>query len=98
MSAPAPAASSRESQVTLRYWASARAAAGSDTDVLDVDGPTTLAELLQRARSAHDRRFADVIGCCSVMLGDRPVTTEDATQVVVPPGATLEFLPPFAGG
>ena len=32
------------------------------------------------------------------MLGDRPVTTEDATQVVVPPGATLEFLPPFAGG
>ncbi len=98
MAVPAPAASPHESHVTLRYWASARAAAGSDADVLDVDGPTTLAALLQRARSGRDRRFADVIGCCSVMLGDRPVTTEDATEVVVPPGATVEFLPPFAGG
>ncbi len=86
--------------VTLRYWASAKAAAGTDTDALEVAGPVTLAELVSRAREAHSdsARFAEVISCCSLMVGDRPVTTEDQTSVVVQPGDTVEFLPPFAGG
>ncbi len=85
--------------VTLRYWASARAAAGTDSDALDVAGPVSLAELVSRARAAHDsRRFSDVLACCSVMVGDRPVTTDDPASVIVQPGATVEFLPPFAGG
>ena len=29
-----------------------------------------------------------------MLLGDRPVATEDPDDVLVPPGATLEFLPP----
>ena len=85
--------------VTLRYWASARAAAGTDSEALDVTGPVSLAELVARARTVHDsRRFSDVLGCCSVMVGDRPVTTDDPASVIVQPGATVEFLPPFAGG
>jgi molybdopterin converting factor small subunit len=32
------------------------------------------------------------------MVGDRPVTTGDPASVIVAPGATVEFLPPFAGG
>ena len=32
------------------------------------------------------------------MVGDRPVDTGDPASVVVQPGATVEFLPPFAGG
>ena len=86
--------------VTLRYWASAKAAAGTDSDALEVAGPVTLAELVSRAREAHadSSRFADVISCCSLMVGDRPVTTDDPASVVVQPGATVEFLPPFAGG
>lgn len=88
-----------EGRVTLRYWAAARAAAGTDSDDIVVAGPTALSELLRAARAAHEgRRFSDVLGCCSVMVGDRPVTTEDPDDVVVPPGATVEFLPPFAGG
>jgi molybdopterin synthase sulfur carrier subunit len=88
-----------EGSVTMRYWASARAAAGTDSDSLDVDGPVSLADLVTRVRTVHDsRRFADVIACCSVMVGDRPVTTDDATTVMVAPGSTVEFLPPFAGG
>ncbi len=88
-----------EGKVTMRYWASARAAAGTDVDALDVDGPVSLADLVARVRKAHDsRRFSDVIACCSVMVGDRPVTTDDPTTVIVEPGATVEFLPPFAGG
>jgi molybdopterin converting factor small subunit len=86
--------------VTLRYWASARAAAGTDSDTVEVDGPVPLADLIARARAAHadSSRFSDVLGCCSVMVGDRPVTTDDPTTVIVRPGSTVEFLPPFAGG
>jgi molybdopterin synthase sulfur carrier subunit len=86
--------------VTLRYWASARAAAGTDSDALDVTGPTPLADLVERARAAHSDspRFAQVLSCCSMMVGDRPVTTDDPASVMVQPGSTVEFLPPFAGG
>lgn len=38
-----------------------------------------------------------VLDSCSVLLGDRPVSTEDPDDVTVAPGATSEFLPPFAG-
>jgi sulfur-carrier protein len=87
-------------RVILRYWASARAAAGTDSDALEVDGPVTLAELVTRAREAHadSPKFAEVLSCCSMMVGDRPVTTNDPASVLVDPGATVEFLPPFAGG
>ena len=86
--------------VTLRYWASARAAAGTDSDTVQVDGPVPLGDLIAHARAAHadSSRFSDVIGCCSVMVGDRPVTTDDPATVIVRPGSTVEFLPPFAGG
>ena len=86
-------------RVVLRYWAAARHAAGTDADAVEVTGPTTLSDLLAQARRTHDtRRFSDVLSCCSVMVGDRPVTTDDPREVLVPPGATVEFLPPFAGG
>jgi molybdopterin synthase sulfur carrier subunit len=86
--------------VTMRYWASARAAAGTDSDALEVLGPVSLAELVSRVRAAHadSTRFSEVLACCSVMVGDRPVTTDDPASVMVQPGATVEFLPPFAGG
>jgi sulfur-carrier protein len=84
----------------MRYWASARAAAGTDSDALDVTGPVSLADLIGRVREAHadSSRFAEVIACCAVMVGDRPVTTSDPSSVMVDPGSTVEFLPPFAGG
>ena len=87
-------------RVILRYWASARAAAGTDSDAVEVTGAVTLAELVSRARQAHadSPRFAEVLSCCSMMVGDRPVTTDDPHEVLVQPGATVEFLPPFAGG
>lgn len=89
----------RSGQITLRYWASLRAAAGVDTDVLHVEGPVSLADLHSRAKGLHpEPRFAQVLGTCSVLVGDRPASTEDPTTVMVSPGATVEFLPPFAGG
>jgi molybdopterin synthase sulfur carrier subunit len=88
-----------ETTITARYWAGARSATGVDEDVFEVTGPLTLAEVVARVLSAHPGPdVARTIGVCSVLLGDRPVGTEDANDVVVPPGATVEFLPPFAGG
>lgn len=87
-------------QVRLRYWASARAAAGLEEDLLDVDGPVSLESLRERARALHagSSRFAAVLDTCSVLLDDRPVGSADPSTVRVAPGQTVEFLPPFAGG
>jgi molybdopterin converting factor small subunit len=85
--------------VTVRYWAGARAAAGTAEDTFDVDGDVTLAELVRRVLERHpDDRMARTVGVCSVLLGDRPVRSQDPDTVVVAPGAVVELLPPFAGG
>lgn len=89
-----------EHAVVVRYWAAARAAAGVEQDILDLEGDTTLDQVLERVRLRHvDRpRFKDVVTVCSVLIGDRPVGTTNPSAVVVRPGDTVELLPPFAGG
>jgi molybdopterin converting factor small subunit len=83
----------------VRYWAAARSAAGIAEDAVDVAGPTTLAELTSEVVRRHPGgRFADVIAVCSVLVGDLPVGPAARAATVVPPGTTVEFLPPFAGG
>jgi len=86
--------------IVVRYWAAARAAAGVEADEVGVRGETTLAQLLDivRARHVDSPRLGAVIAVCSVLVGDRPVGTTDAREVVVRPGETVELLPPFAGG
>jgi molybdopterin converting factor small subunit len=85
--------------VTVRYWASARAAAGVASDAIAVDGPVSLADLRDHAVALHPgTRLEAVLGACSVLVGDRPVGSLDPADVVVEPGQTVEFLPPFAGG
>lgn len=87
-------------QITLRYWASARDAAGIGEERVAVDGPVTLAALLAGIVERHGAgsRLARLIPTCSVLLGDRPVATSDPASVEVLPGQTVELLPPFAGG
>jgi molybdopterin synthase sulfur carrier subunit len=87
-------------QIRLRYWASARAAAGVEEDLLDTTEPLTLETLRGHAKHLHagSSRFAAVLDTCSVLVGDRPVASEDPGSVQVEPGQTVEFLPPFAGG
>jgi molybdopterin converting factor small subunit len=100
MSEAADGSTSYVGSVTVRYWAAARAAAGVETDVLPADGTTTLADVLAAVRALHaDRpRLSDVVGVCSVLVGDRPVGAAEPADVVVLPGETVELLPPFAGG
>ena len=85
--------------VTVRYWAGARAAAGTAEDTFDVGADLTLAELVRRVLERHpDDRMARTVGVCSVLVGDRPVRSQDPETVVVEPGSVVELLPPFAGG
>lgn len=85
--------------ITVRYWASARSAAGVDSDELVVTGPITLAEVLKQALGKHPgSRLPEVVGVCSVLVGDRPANIEEPEDVMVQPGQSVEFLPPFAGG
>lgn len=85
--------------IRVRYWAAAKAAAGTDSDDVTVTGPVTLAELRAAAVSLHPgTRLAEVLAACSTLVGDQPVGKADPATYVVEPGASVEFLPPFAGG
>jgi len=85
--------------ILVRYWAAARAAAGVPEEKVEVEGPLTLAELRAEVVRRHaGSRLPDVIGVCSVLVGDQPVGSRDPAEVIVQPGASVEFLPPFAGG
>ena len=85
--------------IRVHYWASARAAAGVKGDDLPVEGPITLAEVVRRAVALHPgTRLPEVLQVCSALVGDRPVSSDDPGDVMVEPGESVEFLPPFAGG
>ena len=89
----------RDETVTVRYWAGARAAAGTSQDTFVVTDPTTLAALVERVLERHpDDRMARTVAVCSVLVGDRPVRSQDPGAVVIVPGSVVELLPPFAGG
>src|SRR5688500_994527 len=98
MSAGPGSDQSRET-VLVRYWAGARAAAGTAEDVFEVDGELSLSALLTRVLQRHpDERMARTVAVCSVLVGDRPVRSQDPDTVVITPGSAVELLPPFAGG
>ena len=77
-------------QVTVRYWAGAKAAAGVASDV--VSG-SSVAEVVAAAVALRPalRRIASV----ATFLVDGSAASGDHRVV---PGATVEILPPFAGG
>ena len=99
MGTPTDVERSRETAVTVRYWAGARAAAGTAEDVLETTGELTLADVVAQVLERHPgEQMARTVGVCSVLLGDQPVRTQDPEAVVVRPGDVVELLPPFAGG
>ena len=89
----------RHETVTVRYWAGARAAAGTAEDSFHVEGDLTLADVVARVLERHPGdQMSRTVAVCSVLLGDQPVRTQDPATVVVAPGSVVELLPPFAGG
>lgn len=85
--------------ITVRYWAGAKHAAGTDQDRLESASPLTLAQVRERAVALHPgTRLGEVLAVCSALVGELPVGSSDPASVQISPGETVEFLPPFAGG
>lgn len=81
-------------QVTVRYFAAARAAAGADSETVVLRRDTTVAELVERL-AVPGSRLAAVLGRCSYLCNG--VAVRDETTPLRT-GNTIDVLPPFAGG
>ena len=83
--------------VTVRYWAAAKQAAGVAEETLDAD---TLAgaSAAALARRGHDPRLRAVLDRSSFLVDGSAVGRDGAEEVVLPEAAVIEVLPPFAGG
>lgn len=81
-------------QVTIRYFAAARAAAGAESETVLLRPGTTVAELVERL-AVPGTRLATVLSRCSYLCDG--VAVRDETEPVRS-GNTIDVLPPFAGG
>jgi sulfur-carrier protein len=78
--------------VTVRYFAGARAASGVDTETRDA---ASLEELVGQIVDAHGPKLEKVLTACSFLVDG--TQTRDRSLALAP-GATVDVLPPFAGG
>jgi molybdopterin converting factor small subunit len=82
-------------RVTVRYFAAARAAAGAETETVDVPSGATVEILLKTIRAAHGDALGRVFDRCSFLLDEIAVRDRD---LPLHDGALVDVLPPFAGG
>ncbi|MBV2356830.1 MoaD/ThiS family protein [Streptomyces sp. J2-1] len=82
-------------KVTVRYWAAAKAAAGTAEEPLEAD---TLADALAAVRERHPGELPRVLKRCSFLIDGAPAGTRPHETVRLAEGGTVEVLPPFAGG
>ncbi|MCB5166207.1 MoaD/ThiS family protein [Streptomyces bambusae] len=80
---------------TIRYWAAAKAAAGTAEEPYSAE---TLAEALDAVRERHPGELSAVLRRCSFLVDSDPVGKRSHDAVRLTEGGTVEVLPPFAGG
>ena len=78
--------------LTVRYFAGARAAAGVSVEPV---AAATLDDLARVLADRHGERLAMVLKAASFLVDGLACHDRQAT---LPPGATVDVLPPFAGG
>ncbi len=78
--------------VTVRYFAGARAAAGTAEEQADAADVAALIGLLEER---HGERLARVLAASSLLI-DGVANTDRSASLA--DGSTVEVLPPFAGG
>jgi len=81
-------------QVTVRFFAAARAAAGHEVETIRLRPGTTVAGLVEQL-SERDADLAKVLKRCSFLCDG--VAVRDA-EVALNNAQTVDVLPPFAGG
>jgi molybdopterin synthase sulfur carrier subunit len=79
-------------KVTIRYWAAAKEAAGVPEETVEA---VTLSDALNAAVASRkqDNRLATVLKRSSFLVGHAA-----RESIMLDDGATIEVLPPFAGG
>jgi molybdopterin converting factor small subunit len=82
-----------EQTVTVRYWAAAREAAGVDSEQFALGADATVGDVVAAAVGAHPD--LDRIARVATFLVDGRAARRDTALGA---GASLEVLPPFAGG
>jgi molybdopterin synthase sulfur carrier subunit len=81
-------------QVTVRYFAAARAAAGAEVETVSLERGTTVAELVDQL-GGRNEELARVLKRCSFLCDG--VAVRDA-GVTLAEDQIIDVLPPFAGG
>jgi sulfur-carrier protein len=81
-------------QVTVRFFAAARAASGAEVETVRLEQGTTVADLVDQL-GERNAELANVLKRCS-FLCDGFAVRDTATTLA--PGQTVDVLPPFAGG
>jgi molybdopterin synthase sulfur carrier subunit len=79
--------------ILVRYFAAARAAAGTDAEPAPAGGG--LDDLVERLAERHGERLSTVLKVASFLVDG--VRWHDR-RAPLPAGATVDVLPPFAGG
>ena len=80
--------------VTVRYFAAARAAAGVETDQVELPTGASV-EILLKVLRCTGGELARVLERCSFLVDEVAVRDRDAR---LEDGAVVDVLPPFAGG
>jgi sulfur-carrier protein len=80
--------------ITVRYFAAARAAAGSESEQLTVRIGATVGELVDTL-GGRSHELARVLSRCSYLCDGLAVRDQGQP---LQPGNTIDVLPPFAGG
>lgn len=78
--------------LTVRYFAGARAAAGVSAEPAEA---TSLDDLVQSLTDRHGERLGVVLKAASFLVDGLACHDRGAA---LPEGATVDVLPPFAGG
>ena len=80
--------------VTVRYFAAARAAAGLEHETVAVRSGATVTDLLA-ALGRRDQKLAAILDRCSYLCDG--IAVRDAGKPLLT-NQTVDVLPPFAGG
>ncbi|HET9654023.1 MAG TPA: MoaD/ThiS family protein [Kineosporiaceae bacterium] len=80
--------------VTVRYFAGARAAAGTEEEAVSLPAPATVAGLVEVLVGRHGSGLARVLAACTFLVDEVAGGPERPLR----DGTRIDVLPPFAGG
>ncbi len=81
--------------VTVRYFAAAKAAAGTGEETIELPVESTLDDVLGAVGAGHGAELGRVLQRCSFLVDEVAARRRD---LPLGDASTIDVLPPFAGG